>query len=58
MLVMIIFFHSVVVLFACKIVYRAASVSVSGDIAFLGVRSTLCIFLSSVSMLFCFSVDK
>jgi len=30
--------------------YRA---SVSGGIAFLGVRSTLCIILSSISMLFC-----
>jgi len=31
---------------------------VEAFIAFLNVRSTLCIFFSSVSMLFCFCVDK
>jgi len=30
----------------------------SSFVSVLGVRSTLCIFLSSVSMLFCFCVDK
>ena len=45
-------------MFACIIVLWLSGLCYSGGIAFIGVRSTLCIFLSSVSMLFYFCVNK